>query len=233
MTALKTLIEQNLSQVRERIQRAAERAKRDPAEVTLIAVTKSAPDDAISLLGDLGVHDLGESRPQQLVQRVSLVPTGRWHLIGHLQRNKVKSVLPHVVMIHSVDSLRLLTAIGEAAGQVSLKPRVLLEVNVAGEAQKDGFAIADVRSHWAELMAVPHVRIGGLMTMAPLSDDPEASRPVFRRLRELRDELQDTAAAREADVTLPELSMGMSGDFEVGIEEGATMVRVGSAIFGE
>jgi pyridoxal phosphate enzyme (YggS family) len=231
MTALKAQIGSNLARVRERIRIAAERAKRDPAEVTLIAVTKYAPDEAVSLLGELGLHDLGEARPQQLVQRVSLVPTARWHLIGHLQRNKVKSMLPHAAMIHSVDSLRLLASIGEASGQLSLRPRVLLEVNIAGEAQKDGFAIADLRSHWAELIAVPNVRICGLMTMAPLSEDAEASRSVFRRLRELRDELQREPATHGTDVSLRELSMGMSGDFEVGIEEGATLVRVGSAIF--
>lgn len=233
MTALKGQIEQNLARVRDRIQRAAERAKRDPGEVRLIAVTKYAPPEAISVLGELGVHDLGESRPQQLVQRVSLAPMARWHLIGHLQRNKVKSVLPHVAMIHSVDSLRLLTSIGESAGQLSAKPRVLLEVNVGGEAQKDGFAFEDLRSQWAELVAVPNVRISGLMTMAPLAENPEASRPVFQRLRELRDELQNTSAAHGSDVVLRELSMGMSGDFEVGIEEGATLVRIGSAIVGD
>jgi PLP dependent protein len=231
MTALKQQLEQNLARVRTKIQRAAERVKRDPGEVTLIAVTKYAPDEAVGLLGELGVHDLGEARPQQLVQRVTLAPTARWHLIGHLQRNKVKAVSPHGAMIHSVDSLRLLERIGEVAGESSLKPRVLLEVNIAGEAQKDGFAIDDVQSQWTELLTVPNVRICGLMTMAPESDDAEASRPVFRRLRELRDELQNSAASRESDVALRELSMGMSGDFEIGIEEGATLVRVGSAIF--
>ena len=152
----------------------------------------------------------------------------RWHFIGHLQRNKVKPVLPLTTLIHSVDSQRLLERISEVAVELSHRPRVLLEVNVSGEASKDGLTIADLTSQWDTLQAVPNVDVVGLMTMAPLADDPEAARPVFRELRQLRDQLAARAAPH---VRLTELSMGMSGDFAVAIDEGATLVRIGSRLF--
>lgn len=220
---------QNLAQVRADIATACQRAGRSPSDVTLVAVTKYAELDWIRGLLALGVRDLGENRPQQLAERSGALPADvRWHLIGHLQRNKVKPMLPLTVLIHSIDSLRLLDRVSLVATELSLRPRVLLEVNIAGEVSKDGFSLDEVRSQWDALQAVPNVDIVGLMTMAPLADDPESARPVFRRLRELQDEL----AARSApQVKLRELSMGMSGDFPVAIEEGATLVRIGSRLF--
>ena len=219
----------NLQRVTAEIESACARAGRSPNDVTLIAVTKYAELPWVHRLVELGVRNLAESRPQQLIERAEQFPSDiRWHLIGHLQRNKVKQVLPRTVLIHSVDSPRLLERIAEVAAESSLRPRVLLEINVSGESAKDGMSIADVTSQWDAMQAVPHVDIVGLMTMAPLADDPEAARPVFRELRQLR----DTLAARAAPhVKLTELSMGMSGDFVVAIEEGTTLVRIGSRLF--
>src|SRR5690606_23309001 len=172
---------------------------------------------------------LGESRPQQLIERAAALPAGiEWHLIGHLQRNKVRAVLPHAALIHSVDSLRLAERISDIAGQLSLTPRVLLEVNVSGEASKDGFDAGQLQSDWPTLRALPNLQIAGLMTMAPVSDDPQDARPTFQGLRNLRDTLLSDAVD---DPALSELSMGMSGDFEIAVEEGATLVRIGSALF--
>ena len=236
----------NLQRVRSEIAATCARAGRLPSDVTLVAVTKYAELAWVRRLVELGVRDLAESRPQPLVERaaefsargarfqragdghVENVPHVRWHLIGHLQRNKVKQVLPRTTLIHSVDSLRLLERISEVAAELSLRPRVLLEVNVAREAAKDGLPVAELTSQWDAFQAVPHVDVVGLMTMAPLTDDPEAARPVFRELRQLRDALAARAAPH---VKLTELSMGMSGDFAVAIEEGATLIRVGSRLF--
>jgi pyridoxal phosphate enzyme (YggS family) len=229
MPRMSDRLAENLQQVTGEIAAACARAGRSPSEVTLVAVTKYAEPAWVRRLIDLGVRELGESRPQQLVERAEqLPPDVRWHLIGHLQRNKVKPVLPHAALIHSVDSLRLLERISEIAAEQSRRPRVLLEVNVSGEAAKDGLPAAELLSQWDALQAVPDVEIAGLMTMAPLTDDPEDARPVFRALRQLRDDLAARAAPH---VQLTELSMGMSGDFAVAIEEGATLVRIGSRLF--
>ena len=223
----------NLQRVTAEIATACDQAGRSPNEVTLVAVTKYAGMAWVRRLVELGIRDLAESRPQQLVERAEQLPSDvRWHQIGHLQRNKVKSLLARTAMIHSIDSLRLLERIAEVVGSAPAdhpnRPRVLLEVNVSGEPAKDGLSIAELTSQWDALQAVPNIDIAGLMTMAPLADDPEAARPVFRELRQLRDNL----AARSAPhVKLTELSMGMSGDFVVAIEEGATLVRIGSRLF--
>lgn len=228
-TSMTDPIAHNLATITAEIAAACARADRLPSEVQLVAVTKYAQPSWIERLIELGLRDLGESRPQQLVQRAAGFPTDiRWHLIGHLQRNKVKQVLPQTSLIHSVDSLRLLEQISEVAAGLSLRPRVLLEVNVSGESAKDGLSAAQLQSQWPAFQALPHVEIVGLMTMAPLADRPEAARPVFRELRNLRDDLAATAAPH---VRLCELSMGMSGDFSVAIEEGATIVRIGSRLF--
>ena len=220
---------ENLQRVTTDISAACTRAGRSPSEVTLVAVTKYTDVAVVQRLIELGIRDLGESRPQQLLERSEQLSSDvRWHLIGHLQRNKVKPMLPRTVLIHSVDSLRLLERISAIAAELSLRPRVLLEVNVSGEAAKDGIAADELTSQWESFQAVSQVDIAGLMTMAPLSDDPEAARPVFRALRQLRDELASRSAA---SVKLTELSMGMSGDFAVAIEEGATIVRIGSRLF--
>lgn len=219
----------NLHRVTEEIAAACARAGRSSSDVTLVAVTKYSELNWVRRLAELGVRDLGESRPQQLVERAEQLPSDiRWHLIGHLQRNKVKLVLPRTALIHSVDSLRLLERISEVAVEQSLRPQVLLEVNVSGEASKDGISVADLTVQWDALQAVPNVTIAGLMTMAPLNDDSEAARPVFAALRQLRDTL---AARATPNAQLTELSMGMSGDFSVAIEEGATLIRIGSRLF--
>ncbi len=223
------LIANNLLRVNADIATACARSGRLSADVTLVAVTKYAELPWIQRLVELGVINLAENRPQQLIERFQALRGDiRWHLIGHLQRNKVRPALPLAVLIHSVDSLRLLERISTVAAELSLTPRVLLEVNVSGEGSKDGFPIAELTTQWDALQSVPLVQIAGLMTMAPLADDPEAARPVFRKLRLLRDELAQRATQ---STKLTELSMGMSSDFQVAIEEGATLVRVGSRLF--
>jgi PLP dependent protein len=229
MSDLSAQIAANLAAIRSRIVQAAQRSGRSADDVRLVAVTKYARPEWVRALVDAGHALLGESRPQQLIERAGLLPGQiEWHLIGHLQRNKVRAVLPHVALIHSVDSLRLAERISDIAGQMSLTPRVLLEVNVSGEESKDGFDPGQLQSEWPTLRALPNLQIAGLMTMAPAGEDEESARPTFRRLRTLRDALRSDAAG---DAALSELSMGMSGDFEVAIEEGATLVRVGSALF--
>jgi pyridoxal phosphate enzyme (YggS family) len=228
MTAVDQRLRENDERVRGRIDAACRRCGRDPATVHLVAVTKYAELAWVRQLLALGVRILGESRPQQLIERAAEFDADmEWHLIGHLQRNKVRPVLTHAALIHSVDSLRLLQRIDQLAGEMQLRPRVLLEVNVTGEESKDGFAPLELWDAWRAIAALSNVRIEGLMTMAALVDDPEAARPAFQRLRLIRDELQRLAPGRP----LPELSMGMSNDFEIAIEEGASYVRIGSLLF--
>ena len=219
----------NYAAVRRRLAAAAERSGRGADAVRLVAVTKYAGLPAVRELLALGHRDLGENRPQQLLDRAAALqdaaPT--WHLIGQLQRNKARKVLPAAALIHSADSLRLLETLDRLAEELALRPRVLLEVNVAGEASKSGFAPEELRAVWPHMAKLTRLDVAGLMTVAPNADDPESVRPVFRGLRRLRDEL-----AAAGPRPLPELSMGMSGDFEAAVEEGATIVRVGSAIFG-
>jgi pyridoxal phosphate enzyme (YggS family) len=219
----------NLADVRRCIDAACHRAQRAPGDVTLVAVTKYAQPEWMRGLYELGCRDFGESRPQQLVQRAAGFPTDvRWHLIGHLQRNKASAVWPVAAAIHSADSLRLLDKLAESARESSARPDILLEVNVSGEASKGGFAPDELLAAWPTLWPNAPLQFAGLMTMAPLTDDPEATRPVFRALRELRDDLQQQTGGQ---LRLPQLSMGMSGDFEIAIEEGATLVRIGSRLF--
>ena len=219
----------NLKTVRERIDSACVRSNRLASQVTLVAVTKYAQMEWVNELVGLGVHDLGEARPQQLISRAGQCPRDiRWHLIGHLQRNKADDVLPVSHLIHSVDSIRLFDQIIRSASKLNRSSRLLLEVSVSGEASKDGFDPAELLAAWPRMKSCETIEVCGLMTMAPLDTDAEAARPVFRRLRELRDRLRDDAGGRWA---MPDLSMGMSGDFEVAIEEGATLVRIGSSVF--
>lgn len=232
MSDLHSRLAANLSAVQARVVVACARAQRDPATVKLVAVVKYAEWNWVKALIDLGVRDLAEARPQQLVERSALldqeVPHAgvRWHLIGHLQRNKVRPVLPLAHLIHSLDSLRLAERISQIAGELTVRPHVLLEVNVAGETSKDGFTPEQLRRDWSAISSLPHLHVAGLMTMAPEGDDPSDARPTFAGLRDLRDHLASTGTA-----TLDELSMGMSGDFEVAIAEGATLIRVGSRLF--
>ena len=226
---LTDVLSKNLHRVRERIAAACARAGRSPDEVTLIAVTKYAQLDWVRGLIDLGVSDLGESRPQQLVTRAEQLPPHiRWHQIGHLQRNKADILLPVASRIHSVDSLRLIEHLAKSAIKLGCRPRILLEVNVSGEASKDGFVVDELLTAWPLILEHDSLTLDGLMTMAPLEDNPEAARPAFRGLCELRDRLRNSSGGH---CQLPDLSMGMSGDFEIGIEEGATLIRVGSSLF--
>ena len=227
------IIERNLLLVRQRIAAACERAGRLPQAVRLVAVTKYAPLDWVRELLTLGQLDLGESRPQQLTQRISqlkeeLSPDVCWHLIGHLQRNKAELAVRAAAMIHSVDSFRLLDQLEQAARKQPRQSRVLLEVNVSGEDSKDGFNPDELRAGSLRLAKYSALRIEGLMTMAPHTENAEAARPVFAALRELRGELTTLSNGR---LNIPQLSMGMSGDFEIAIEEGATLVRIGSSLF--
>jgi pyridoxal phosphate enzyme (YggS family) len=223
-------IADNVARVRDRIAAAAHAAGRDPAAIQLVAVTKYVDAATAALLSAAGCTDLGESRPQELWSKAEAPELAgvRWHLVGRLQRNKVRRTLPLVALIHSVDSERLLAAIDEHAAALQATPRVLLEVNCSGESAKQGFSANDVRRVAPTLDAYPHVEVAGLMTMAPLEGDAAAARTAFAALRTLRDEL---AAACPPGVALAELSMGMSGDFPEAIAEGATIVRVGSLLF--
>ncbi len=223
------IIAQNLEQIRTAIEAACNRAGRPADSVQLVAVTKYAELNWVRDLIELGETQLGESRPQQMCQRVEeLSDDVRWHMIGHLQRNKVDMVVATAELIHSADSLRLLRKIETSAAAAGKQQRILLEVNVSGEESKDGFTPDELRSSWSEILDLQHVDVQGLMTMAPHSDNAESTRPFFRQLRNLRDEL---ANASEGRLSLPELSMGMSGDFAIAIEEGATLIRIGSRIF--
>jgi pyridoxal phosphate enzyme (YggS family) len=228
MRRVENLIAANYARVCGRIEEACRRAGRSPSDVRLVAVTKSAEVGWIDALVGIGVRDLAESRPQQLGERATLFGnTVHWHLVGHLQRNKVRKVLPLVSWIHSVDTLPLLQRLDAVAAELKLRPRLLLEVNVSGETAKNGFRPSELLAGWPALAAVSHVEIAGLMTMAALSESAETARSTFAGLRALRDEL----AANSPSPALPELSMGMSGDFEVAIEEGATLVRIGTSLF--
>ena len=244
MSSLPETLRENVEAVRLRMAAACLVAGRSVDSVQLIAVTKYAEPEWIEGLISLGLTQFGENRPQQLAERQARWPQVQWHLIGHLQRNKVKSVLGSASLIHSVDSLRLAERLSEESVQwerlpachppdqttVAPPPRlpILCEVNVSGEASKDGFTVADLRTVWNRLAELPGITVRGLMTMAPFSDDSESARPVFASLRTLRDELR---ASSPESLHLPDLSTGMSGDFEVAIQEGATLIRVGSRLF--
>ncbi|MBN1917444.1 MAG: YggS family pyridoxal phosphate-dependent enzyme [Verrucomicrobia bacterium] len=217
----------NLDAIRGRIADAAERAGRSPDDVTLVCVTKTRSLDEIRAALDWGVPVLGESRVQEAAEKIPQLPhTVTWHLIGHLQRNKVKHALELFDMIHSVDSLRLAEEIESRAAAAQEIVPVLIEVNVAGEDSKFGAALDEVEQLAETIGRMPNVDLAGLMTMAPFVDDPETVRHIFSGLRELRDRIRD-----EHGLDLPHLSMGMTQDYEVAVEEGATMVRIGSAVF--
>lgn len=220
---------ENFQAVEGRIAQACQRAGRLRSDVTLVAVTKYANWEWVEALVDLGHRHLGENRPQQLIERAArLQAPATWHLIGHLQSNKAKSVLPVASWIHSIDSVKLLELIDRQASEQPQRPQLLLEVNVTGETTKYGFTPAEIRDSWPAIVQCQQVDIVGLMTMAPANDDPETARPAFRSLRHLRDELQ---VRTPSGPQLLHLSMGMTGDFEVAIEEGATFIRIGSALF--
>ena len=215
-------IAENVAAVRSRITSACDRAGRDPADVTLIAVSKTHPPEAIAAAYAAGIRDFGENRVQEAGEKIpaarALGVEATWHLIGNLQRNKVAAALPLFDVIHSVDSLRLAEALNERS---TAGARVLLEVNVSGETSKHGVSLEEAPDLAERIGHMRHIALIGLMTVAPIAAEPEDARSIFRRLGGLRDALG-----------LRELSMGMTGDFETAIEEGATFVRVGRAIFG-
>jgi len=237
----------NLRRVVDRIAAAAERSERQPEDVQLVAVTKSVEMDVIRQLLELGVADLGESRVQVLVKRAGMLDEQwqrrlartsqespdqparpRWHMVGHLQRNKVRGILPWIELIHSLDSLRLAEEISAQAVKADREVRALMQINPTAEKTKFGVAVGAAMHLAEQIVSLPNLTLIGLMAMAPLDDDPEKARPAFERTRELFEEI------RGEKVVGPEfahLSMGMSSDYVVAIEEGATMVRIGTALF--
>jgi hypothetical protein len=225
---------ESVRQVRARIERAASRAGRDPDRVRLVAVTKTVDEDRIRAAIDAGVTILGESRLQEAVPKIERIGRAEglaWHFIGRLQRRKVKAVIGRFEMIQSVDSLALASEIDHRAEIAGIHQPVLIEVNLGGEPSKAGFAPETLLDAMPALDAMPHLAVQGLMTIPPAGPNPETARPYFRRLRELAERIrQDSPTLRRIEMI--ELSMGMSQDFEIAVEEGATFVRVGTAIFG-
>ncbi len=219
----------NLDFIRAQMADAAHRANRPPEQVQLVAISKKKGPELIREAFDAGQQIFGENLVQEALRKKDALPGSlQWHLVGHLQKNKVRPALESFDLIHSIDSLALAERVDRLADDAGLNPRVLLQVNVAGEASKYGFNPQQLREDFEKIMALQRIDIQGLMTIPPFSAEAEDSRRYFAALRELRDELESEFAAG-----LPELSMGMSGDFPVAIEEGATLVRVGQAIFGE
>jgi pyridoxal phosphate enzyme (YggS family) len=222
-------IAERVQSVMERMERACRRAGRDPSAVRLVAVSKMHPPEAIREAYEAGLRVFGESRVQEAMAKIPMCPGDiSWHMIGHLQRNKAKQAVECFEVIHSADSQRLLETLDRMAQETGRRPRVFLEVNVSGERSKFGLAPEAVPAVLEAAAQWRHLNVVGLMTMPPFFEDPEKTRPFFRRLRELRDEWR-----AQTGFPLDELSMGMTHDFEIAIEEGATWVRVGTALFGE
>lgn len=222
-------ISENLERVRAQIARAAAKSARSTDEIELVAISKTHDAAKVREAVDAGQTLFGESRVQEARVKIPELPSNlRWHFVGHLQKNKIRHALPLFEMIHSVDSLGLAEDINRIADEEGAHLRVLLEVNVAGEGSKFGFFLDTLRSDLESLMALPRLSIEGLMCIPPIAEGADASRKYFVQLRELRDLLE-----KEFDLKLPQLSMGMTNDFAVAVEEGATLVRVGTAIFGE
>lgn len=224
------MLSENLKEVEERIRLACERSGRSRNDVTLIAVSKTKPSEVLQEAYDLGVRTFGENKVQELTGKYDILPKDiQWHMIGHLQRNKVKYIIDKVHLIHSVDSLRLAEAIDKEAKKHQVTADILIEVNVAGEESKFGVAPEELENLITEISRYRHIRVRGLMTIAPFVENPEENRPIFARLRKLS---VDIASKNIDNITMSVLSMGMTNDYEIAIEEGATMVRVGTGIFG-
>ena len=225
------MLETQLKEVEAKIQAACDRAGRKREEVTLIAVSKTKPIEMLQEAYDLGVRVFGENKVQEIMDKYPQLPSDiRWHMIGHLQRNKVKYIVDKVALIHSVDSLRLAETIENEAAKHNVTVPILIEVNVAQEESKFGLKTEEVLSLVESVAALPHINIKGLMTIAPYVEDPEENRGIFRQLKKLS---VDIAAKNINNVNMSVLSMGMTGDYQVAVQEGATMVRVGTGIFGE
>lgn len=222
-------ISENLHKIRSRIHDACQRVERSASDVELVVVSKTFPADAVREAFESGERVFAESRLQEALPKMELLPSSiQWHFIGSLQRNKVRKVLPAFDVIHAVDSLKLAHYINEIAAEMGIFPKVFIQINVGDEESKSGFEMDACRMVFGELLALGRLEILGLMCIPPAGDDAESARPWFVALRAFRDELERTFG-----VILPKLSMGMSNDFEVAIEEGATHVRVGSSIFGK
>ena len=220
-----------IAHVRSNIAEAALRVGRAPEEITLVAVSKTMPVELVQMAYNLGVTDCGENRVQEALPKIATFhPQGlRWHMIGHLQSNKAGKVVSPFYCVHSVDSMHLAQALSRHAGEHGNRLAVLLQINVSGEASKEGVPLAEASEVARQIVTLPHIHVEGLMTIAPFVEDAEEVRPVFRTLRLLRDRLRVELPAS----SWQHLSMGMTGDYRVAIEEGATIVRIGRAIFGE
>ena len=224
------MIKENLKMVEENIVQACNRVGRDPKEVTLIAVSKTKPNEMIEEAIDYGMKNFGENKVQEMVEKMDTI-SGKlnWHLIGHLQRNKVKYIVDRVCLIHSVDSLRLAEQINEEAKKKDVVCNILIEVNIANEESKFGVSREELKSLLDEIKKLTNVQVKGLMTIAPFVEDPEDNRKYFRAMHKL---FVDMSHENADNIKMEILSMGMTGDYEVAVEEGATMVRVGTGLFG-
>lgn len=225
------MVKENLLEVEKHIQAACKRAGRDRSEVTLIAVSKTKPVSMLNKAYESGIREFGENKVQEMMDKYDELPSDiHWHMIGHLQRNKVKYLMGKSYLIHSVDSLRLAQEISAQSVKHGVKTDILIEVNIAGEETKFGISGEETIQLVTEAAKLPNIHIQGLMTIAPYVEDPEENRMYFRKIKELS---VDIADKKIDNVHMRILSMGMTGDYEVAIEEGATMVRVGTGIFGE
>ena len=225
------MVKENLKEVEEKITAACERAGRDRNEVTLIAVSKTKPMEMIEEADSAGKRDFGENKAQEMKEKHDALPDDiKWHFIGHLQTNKVKYVVGRATLIHSVDSLHLAEAIEKESEKKNLISDILIEVNVACEESKFGLKTDEVEKLVRDIAKLPHLRVKGLMTIAPFVENAEENRNIFRELKALS---VDIAAKNIDNISMDILSMGMTGDYEVAVEEGATLVRVGTGIFGE
>lgn len=225
------MVAENLQSVEEKISAACQRAGRRREDVTLVAVSKTKPESMVAEAYGAGQRDFGENKVQELIRKRDSLPEDiRWHLIGHLQTNKVRAVVDKACLIHSVDSLHLAETISKEAGKKGCTAPILVEVNVAGEDTKFGTTPEDTIRLVEDIAALPNLKIEGLMTIAPFVDDPEENRPIFSKLKQLS---VDIAAKNVNNVSMCVLSMGMTNDYEVAIEEGSTMIRVGTGIFGK
>lgn len=225
------MIEENLNHVRDRIRLACQRSGRQEQEVTLICVSKTKPVPMLQEVYDREERHFGENKAQELKEKQEILPGDiQWHFIGHLQTNKIKYILGRACLIHSVDSLHLAQAIDRECEKRGMVADILIQVNVAGETTKFGLEMENTRDMVEQIAKLPHIHIKGLMTIAPFVDDPEENREIFRNLKQLS---VDIRAKNIDNVDMSVLSMGMTGDYEVAVEEGATHVRVGTGIFGE
>lgn len=225
------MLQENLSLVQENIKKACEKAGRNPSEVTLIAVSKTKPVSMLETIYEAGNREFGENKVQELTEKYEVLPKDiHWHMIGHLQRNKVKYIVDKAVLIHSVDSFRLAEEVSIQAQKRRRKADILVEVNIAQEKSKFGISYEDAITLVEDISKLPGIHIKGLMTIAPFVENPEENRMYFRKMKELS---VDIKGKNIDNVDMDILSMGMTGDYMVAIEEGATMVRVGTGIFGE